>query len=282
MGGRIGRGWQLSKESWAIVKADRSLLVFPVCAGIGALIAVAVFGGAGAGLYPTSAPLAIVIAVIGLYLVIAFSIFCNVALTACAVRSLEGIDTKAAEGWAAARARLGPIFGWAGVQLVVGALISALQAVLREGAGQLIGSIIGSLANFAWMVATFFVIPVIALEGLGPKEALSRSIAVIRQRWGEGVTGTFAIGGLVFVFAFLPGTALVVIGITIAGAIGVVLILIGVAIFVAGAVVQNALMAVFKVALYRFATEDRVVGRFERAQLEAAFQPRGRAARATI
>jgi hypothetical protein len=128
--GRIGRGWQLSKESWAIVNADRSLLVFPVIAGIGALIAVAVFGGAGAGVYPTSEPLAIVIG--------------------------------------------------------------------------------------------------------------------------------------------------------LAGAAGAVLILLGVAFFLVGAVVQNALMAVFKVALYRFATDDRLVGQFERPQLEAAFRPRGRAARATI
>lgn len=281
--GRIGRGWQLSKESWAIVKADRSLLVFPVVAGIGALIAVAAFGGAGAGLYSTSAPLAIVIGVIGLYVVIALSIFCNVALTACAARSLEGVDTQASEGWATARARSGQILAWAGVQLVVGALISAAQALLREGAGQVIGSIVGGLANFAWSVATFFVIPVIALEGLGPKAALSRSIGVIRQRWGEGVTGSFAIGGLVFLFAFLPGVVLVVIGIGLAGAAGAVLILLGVAFFLVGAVVQNALMAVFKVALYRFAAEDRVVGQFERRQLEAAFRPRGRrAARASI
>jgi hypothetical protein len=276
--GRIGRGWQLSKESWAIVKADRSLLVFPVVAGIGALIAVAAFGGAGAGLYSTSEPLAIVVGVIGLYVVIAISVFCNVALTACAARSLEGADTKAAEGWAAARARSGQILAWAGVQLVVGALISAVQAVLRQGAGQLVASIVGGLANFAWSVATFFVVPVVALEGLGPKAALSRSIGVIRQRWGEGVTGTFAIGGLVFLLAFLPGALLVAAGIALADAIGVVLILLGVAVFLVGAVVQNALMAVFKVALYRFATEDRVVGQFERPQLEAAFRPRGRRA----
>ena len=54
------------------------------------------------------------------------------------------------------------------------------------------------------------------------------------------------------------------------------LILLGVAIFLVGAVVQNALMAVFKVALYRFATEDRVVGQYDRPQLEAAFAPRRR------
>ena len=280
--GRMQRGWQLSKESWAVVKGDRSLLVFPVIAGLGTLILVAAFGGAALGVLPSSTPVAIVLGVIGLYLVMVVTVFCSVALTACAARSLEGVDTKASEGWAAARGHFGPILSWAGVQLVVGAAISALQAVLREGAGQLVSSLVGGLANFAWTIATFFVIPVIAFEDLGPKAALGRSIAVLRQRWGEGVAGTFAIGAIVFLVAFLPGAALVALGIVLGGAGGAVLIVLGAAVFLVGAVVQNTLMAVFKVAVYRFATEDRVLGRFEREQLEAAFKPRGRFGRAAV
>ena len=119
-------------------------------------------------------------------------------------------------------------------------------------------------------------IPAIALEGLGPKDALKRSIAVMRRRWGEGVTGSFAIGGLIFLVAFLPGAALVALGIAVSsGALAGVLIGLGVAIFVVGAVLQAALMAIFKVALFRFATEDKVLGGYERPQLEAAFVPRG-------
>jgi len=279
---RLRRGWALTRESWTIVRADRSLLVFPIVSGIAALVFAAGFGGGAIALLDTSTVLAIVLAVIGAYLLAFAAIFCNVALTACAARALDGADTTAGEGFAAARALMRPIAGWAGVQLVVGALITALQAVLREGAGQLVASLVGSLANFAWNVATFFVIPVIALEGLGPKAALQRSLTVIRQRWGEGVAGTFAIGGLVFLFAFLPGAVLVAGGIALAGVGGDILIAIGVAVFVTGAVVQSALMAVFKVALYRFAAEDRVTGPFERAQLETAFAPRGRARAATI
>ena len=278
--GRMRRGWQLSKESWAVVKGDRSLLVFPIVAGLGTLILVAAFGGAALGVLESSTPLAIVIGVIGLYLVMLVTVFASVALTACAARSLEGEDTRASEGWAAARDRFGPIMSWAGVQLVVGAAITALQALLRDSAGQIVSSIVGGLANFAWTIATFFVIPVIAFEGLGPFAALKRSVAVIKGRWGEGVTGSFAIGGLVFLFAFLPGALLVALGIAISGAVGAVVAVLGVAIFLVGAVVQNALMAVFKVALFRFATEDRVVGQFERPLLEQAFRPRGRGARA--
>jgi hypothetical protein len=243
--GRIGRGWQLSKESWTIVKADRSLLVFPLCAGLGALIVVVAFGGAGAGLYETSAPVAVAIGVVGVYVVIAFTLFCSVALSACAARSLEGVDTRPSEGWAAARARFGAILGWAVLQLVVGGLITAVQTLLRQGAGQVIGSILGGLANFAWGIATFFVVPVIALEGLGPTAALGRSVSIVRQRWGEGVTGSFAIGALIFLVAFLPGGALVAAGIALDDAVGVALILVGAAVFLVGAVMQNALMAVF-------------------------------------
>ena len=280
--GRMGRGWALSKESWAIVRADRSLLVFPDHRGDrGADRRGGVRRRRRRPLRDERAA-GVAIAIIGLYTVIAFSIFCNVALAACAARSLDGEDTRPSEGWAAARARLRPILGWALLQLVVGGLITALQAFLRQGAGQLIGLIVGGLANFAWTVATFFVIPVIAFEELGPKAALGRSVAVLRQRWGEGVAGTFAIGAIVFLVAFLPGAALVALGIVLGGAGGAVLIVLGAAVFLVGAVVQNTLMAVFKVALYRFATEDRVVGRFERSQLEAAFRPRGRMGRAAV
>lgn len=276
---RLRRGWHLTKESWAIVQRDRSLLIFPIVAGVTGLLAAAIFIAAGAGLYSaTDSEIAVIpIAVVGAYVLIALSIFCNVALSACAARSLEGHDTTAGEGFSAARERFGVILGWAGVQLVVGALISAVQALLREGAGALVGAIIGGLANLAWNVATFFVIPVIALEGLAPRAALKRSLSVIRERWGEGVAGTFAIGGLVFVFAFLPGAALVAGGVALsssAPALTIAMVFLGVAIFLIGALVQTALMAIFKVALYRFATEDRVVGSFAREDLESAFTAR--------
>jgi hypothetical protein len=280
---RIQRGWQLTKESWAVVRRDRSLVVFPVVAVTSALLVAAIFVGGGVALHSStdSEPLLIAVLVVGAYVLVAVSIFFNVALSACASRSLEGEDTTAAEGFAAARGRFGQILAWAGLQLVVGALISIVQALLREGAGQIIAAIVGGLAGLAWNIATFFVIPAIALEGLGPKDALKRSIAVMRQRWGEGVTGSFAIGGLIFLVAFLPGFALVALGIALTSssdALAGILIGLGVAIFVVGAVLQAALMAIFKVALFRFATEDKVLGQYERPQLEAAFVPRrGRA-----
>lgn len=279
--GRWARGWQLTKTSWRVVAGDRSLIAFPVISAVVALICAAIFFGAGAGFLASHNLewIGIVLIVIGLYLLIAIGVFCGVALSTCAARALEGQDTTVGEGVAAARARLGVIFAWAGVQLVVGALISIVQALLREAGGQIVGSIVGGLADFAWTVATFFVIPVIALEGLGPKDAIKRSSAVLRQRWGEGVTGSFAIGGIVFLLGWLPAIALIVLGIAVVGsssALGGVLIGLGVIVLVIAGILQSTIMAVFRVALFRFATESVALGGFGNDELNAAFRAKRR------
>jgi hypothetical protein len=64
-------------------------------------------------------------------------------------------------------------------------------------------------------------------------------------------------------------------GSTVAG--GVALIAVGAVVLIVATLVQTTLLSVFKVALYRFATSDEVVGGFERTQLQGAFRPKGRA-----
>lgn len=280
---RMRRGWDLTKESWAVVRRDRSLLVFPVVAGVCCIVVAAIFFGAGAGLAVAADAWwpAVPFVIAGAYLLIVIGQFSAVALASCATAALDGRDTTVGEGVAAARSRLGLILQWSAVQLVVGAAISALQALLREAGGNLVGAIFGGLANVAWAVATFFVVPVIALEGLGPKDAIKRSAGVVRERWGEGVVGTAAIGLVAFLIA-LPGMALVVLGVmAMSGSAvgGGVLIAVGVVLIIAASLFQATISSVFRVALYRFATQDEVTGGFSREQLAGAFAPK-RGARA--
>jgi Family of unknown function (DUF6159) len=278
---RIGRGWMLTKESWRLVRADRTLLWFPVVGALAGLVVAAVFVGGAIALQSAtgSEVLLIVPLVIGAYLLAVVATFCNVALAVCVSRALDGHDTTVAEGLAAARGHLDSVFGWAGVQLVVGGISLLLQALLREAGGQLVSSIFGGLANAAWEIASFFVIPGIALDDLGPREALRRSVQVIRQRWGEGVTGSAAIGVIFLLCVWLPVIAVIVVGVLVSSSVaglGIALIAIGVVALVIGVVVQTTLSATFRVALYRFATQDTVLGPFERGAMEAAFRPKRR------
>jgi Family of unknown function (DUF6159)/Protein of unknown function (DUF4013) len=279
--GRYRRGWALAKHSWGVVKADRSLVVFPIISAIAGIVTAAVFFGAGAGIIAGTRAdwIGIVLAVIGVYLLIAIGIFCGVALSACAARALEGHDTTVGEGIAAASKRRGLIFEWAGVQLVVGGLISVAEALLRQVGGALIAAIFGGLANFAWAVATFFVVPVIAFEDLSPRDAIKRSSGIVRERWGEGVTGAFAIGAVAFLVGILPAAILIVVGSAISGsapAFGAVLVVLGAVFLVVVILVQVTISTVFKVALYRFATDGSVLAGFEQQELEAAFKPKRR------
>jgi len=47
------------------------------------------------------------------------------------------------------------------------------------------------LVDAAWALATFFVLPALAVEDAGAVAAARRSASVIRSRWGESVVGEF-------------------------------------------------------------------------------------------
>jgi hypothetical protein len=278
---RLTRGWLLTKASWAVVRRDRTLLMFPVIAAYGALIVAAIFISLAFLLhsYTGSEPLTIAVVALGVYVFMVVNAFCTVALSACAARSLDGHDTTVIEGILLAQRRLGTIFGWALVQLSIGALTALIEVVVRQGAGALVARLVGGLTNLAWSAASFFVLPVIALEGLPPAQAVKRSTEIIRERWGEGVVGTASISGLMVLLIFLPGLAMIIGGITLRRqrpVSGAILAGLGAVTIIVGVIVQTALTATFRIALYRFASEGKVPGGFEPEALETAFTPRRR------
>jgi hypothetical protein len=277
--GRIQRGWALAKQSFRILRDDRSLLLFPIISIPVALVGTAIVMGPGIALYTADNQEAILIAfgVVTLYVLTFVTVFFNVALAAAASTSLAGGDSSVGEGLRVARGRLGVIAAWALVQTVVGVIISAIQGATNES---VVGRILGGLVSFAWSAATFFVVPVIALEGVGPKEAFKRSVSVLRERWGEGVVGSASASGIVFLVALpallalgVGGYALINSGQDVAG--GVLLALAGVVLVVA-ILIGGTVSAIFRVALYRFATDGTAVGGFDPAQMQAAFAPRKR------
>lgn len=285
-GGRVSRGWALAKTSWAVLRADRSLMLFPIVGMAAGLAAGALLFAPGVALYSQdrSEPVLIGFGIVAAYALTFVALYFNTALAAAAARSLDGQDTSFATGMAAARERTGVIAQWAGLQLTVGLLLGLLQQLGGEsGAGRLVAVLLSSVLNLAWQVATFFVIPVIALEGLGPKAAFKRSAHVIRERWGEGIVGSASIGGVLFLIVLVPLAVLVLAGVALvksqpaaaAGAWAVAALLLG-----AAMLLGSTLTAVFRVALFRYATEGRAGGGFSEEALAQAFRPKGRRGRA--
>jgi Family of unknown function (DUF6159) len=271
---RLQRSFRLFSASLAVVREDRSLLVFPILSAVFTVIAVALI------LVPT---VAIALAggndrrvgeiVLGAMLVsgycaTAVATFFNVALVSCAADHFRGQPTSVGDGLRAAGRRLGPILLWALIAAAVGAIVRSVEQ--RAG---LVGSIVASLAGAAWSVATYFVVPVLAFEQVGPMDAIRRSVETVRRSWGESLIGNTGLGIATFVVA-LP-----VLLLGFAGArqlptdrgMGVVLLAVAGGLLVVLMVVSSALGQVYKTAVYLYAADGEVAG-YSQDLLDDAFR----------
>jgi hypothetical protein len=285
---RIGTGFRLAKVSWRVLLADRSLAVFPLISAISCILSMVLIMAPGAlgvdwssttsdgGSIPS---VMYVRGVVALFVTTFLTIFFNVALASCAARSMEGADTTLREGIAAASARLPQILGWALIAFFAGLLLRALDAIADQAPFpfNIIANVGVWLLGMAWSAVTFLVIPVLALEQVGPKEALDRSKNLIIQRWGEGLAGNVGIGLAVAICGYLPAILIMVLGgMTMATsvALGGALLAVGLALMVLTIVIGATLNQVFAVALYRFASGGEIPAGFTSHDMQTAFRPR--------
>jgi hypothetical protein len=279
---RISRGWRLAKQSWSVLKADRSLALFPVLSFFFGAVAfvILIAPGAAAAVVTNQEAWLAPFALLAGYAATFLTIYFNVALAAAASLSLDGKDTTLQDGLAVAREKRGIIAKWAAVQFVVGLVIRLIENAGGETpVGRIVAGIVAGLIGAAWAIATFFVVPLLAFEGVGPGDALKRSGSLIRERWGEGLVGTASIS--VAVLLVILGPALLLGGlaaVTIASApaVAVAAIVLLVLVVIAASVIGSALSVIFRVALYRYASGGAPAAGFPTADLEAAFAPRRR------
>ena len=270
--GRIARGWYLAKVSLGVVRSDGTLTVLVVLGGIASGATALGFLVPAAVAYSIEETwLAAVMAVVGVYLATLVATYFAVALAAACAEVLEGRDATVRGGTAVASARLGAIAGWALVLTTVNLVIQALRS--RAG---ILGSLLLGAATVAWGLATFLVVPVLALEGLGPLAALDRSASLFRRKWGEQLVGTASIGVLFALLGTVPAVALMLLGIASgSGVVAIALLVVGVLVAVAAGVLGSAARAVFSVALYRYASGTGATGPFTERDLESAVARKG-------
>jgi Family of unknown function (DUF6159) len=138
--------------------------------------------------------------------------------------------------------RVGPIFSWA----VFAATIGTILRIIQENVG-FIGKIITSITGIVWSVATFFVVPVIAYEGLGPIAAFKRSAQLMKEKWGESLGAGFSFFLIQFALVLVAGTSFFLIGFLINPMIGFILGAIAILLVIA---VISATRAIFISAVY--------------------------------
>jgi hypothetical protein len=165
------------------------------------------------------------------------------------------------------------ILAWAAVSATVGVLLRLLENIHEK-----LGAIVSFLLGMAWSILTFFVVPVLVVEKVGPFEAITRSTRLLRKTWGEALISNWGIGLFMFLLA-LPGVALLIIGMILLA----VAVLLGLAVMCVAGIYLLALMAVGPAlhgiclaALYQYAAEGQVPNAFDARLLKGAFAHKSR------
>lgn len=279
MGDRIARGWQLSKQSFRVLMLDKELLVFPFISAIAAVLIAATFivplfttgyiqtldTNEGA---PTD-PLVYVWAFTFYFTNYFVMVFFNTALVCCALERLRGGDPTVASGLRGATSLLPQVLAWVALAATVGFLLRLIEERF-EGIGRFMIGLVG----VAWSVATYFVVPVLVAERVGPFAALKRSGQVLRKTWGEALVSNFGIGLMVMLaslVAIIPAALGIMTGSPVAVAVGVAVTVVSIGIIMAGSAALNAILVT---VLYEYASSGVAPAGFDEATLSSAFGPR--------
>jgi hypothetical protein len=260
--------------SWRLLNANRTLLVLPAISGVVTILilllsaGVLSVGGAFEG-SPTGEPnfrTADYLMFALIYFVLSFTvIYFNAALVASAHDLLEGRTPSIAGCLDAAYAQLPTIFGWACFATTVGLIIERI----RSGGG--VFQIVSWILDAIWTYATYFVVPVLVIEGLSPFDALKRSTGLFHDTWGKQLVANFGFG-LAYLALVIIAIVPVVIAFMAAPALGIVSVVVyGVPVIIGGTLVLYTMEGIFRTALYRFATTGEVTGGFSERMMRGAY-----------
>ena len=293
--GSLSRGWSMARASLAVLRRYPKIAILPVISGAAwllvlVLLALSLLPLSGL-LYGLTAPLwdklgsdraghiaFYVAAAVVLYALTVVTVFFNVALISCALRCHAGQEPSIHAGLAAAKSCLPQILGWALVAATVGLALNAVESVLQDKLG-IVGDLIGGLFGFAWSVATYFVLPVLVVEKVGPITAIRRSSAILRSKWGESLAGETRFGLLGFLFVlqaaviFFAGLAIQLsYGTPAMAGLGVLLMALGTLYGLAIVVIFQVLSTIFLTGVYVYAMTDRIPPTLDAALVAGSFR----------
>lgn len=270
---RISNGWKLTMSSFKILKANQQLIIFPILSAISLVLVIGSFftfllAGSGWDVdYLAEYSQVAYYAVVFVFYVVNYFIvvFFNMALIHCTRLYLQGEEVTIKKGLQFSVSRIGAIFSWALVAATVGLILKAIQ----ENSG-IVGKIITGIIGVVWSVATFFVVPVIAYENVGPIDAVKRSTQLVKEKWGESLTAGFSFGvihflGLLFICVplfFLGGLIHPVVGVAAA-----------VAAFFVIMAIMDAAKTIFVSAVYNNIQGD-VSEHFDQQLVDSLFRPK--------
>ena len=281
--GRMKLGSALFKSALTVLSQDKKIIWVPVLGGLVTMAIVTTLGSAMvATLWFTPSDLSVIVgfafAVLIAVLAAFVHVFTQATVMAAANQRFEGQAPTVGTGLGQAKTQFGNLTKFALLEATVGTILRAVRENL-----QMLGNFISFAGGLAWAVSSYFALPVILFEGLGPIASVKRSVSIIKEKWGSALRlNLFAGAAFLLIWLALFGgffaslAALVLqsesdfqdvpmLVASISGMVGSVVLMIGIAF------VQQTVMSYACVALYRYAVGKSVPG-FDPQLMQSAFR----------
>lgn len=284
---RFNQSLALLSMSWAVLKDNKSLAVYPVISAVTSLIVILSFAWPVLTMFVATSqyvdafgdtqlsisvhPLGWFVIGVGYFLLMYVGIFCNAALIFAANERFTNTGPGTlASGFSGAWERAGAFVPWA----LLSATVTLILRVLEERSGR-VGRIVYGIIGIAWTLVTYMVVPVLVLESEPTTgRAIRRSTELFKQTWGENVIGNMGLA------AFNVVLTLVVMAMVLLGVLSnvfatmVLMFLIAAVVAIIGTQLLATMSGIFRVALYRFAVDGVAPGPYASMDFSQAFRPK--------
>jgi len=275
------RSWLITKLSFNVIKQDKELLLFPICAGIFSLMFIA------AMVLPS------ILVMVGsafhldfLQYILLFIIYFGISVIAtffnvCVVYTtkirLDGGNATFTQSIKFAFSRIHQIVLWSLVSATVGLILRILDNIAEKmgQAGEVIMSILNSILGMIWSMITIFVIPGMVYNDIGPIDAIKKSVETLKKTWGESLIRYFGLGfveAILIIIGIIGGIILLAISLLVGAWMLILSAILLVVYFLAVILLFSLANTIFNVALFVYADSGKVPSGFSKEIMQNAFQ----------
>lgn len=278
--GKFKASKMIVKESWAVLKQDKEIMLFPIASSISTVVAsvllCAIFyfvtlGGSLDGLRGQNLEQFNDIFVYGtllIYYAVMFFIvnFFQAGLFIIVQARFSGQNLSFNDGIRGAMKYSGKIFYWSLISATVGVVLKIISDKSR-----FVGKIVSAVLGATWNILTYFSLPALIIGNVSVKDSFKESASIIRKTWGESIIVNFGVALffsliIFLVFAVAIGTFVLIPKPLIAISM-IIFVIISLVII---SVVSTTLSSVFKLALFNYARTGQVPQGFTEALVKGA------------
>lgn len=264
----------LTRNSWHFLCSNKSLFFFPLLAALLNIVVIAlaipsVWACFNYNNIVGSSNIFMGIGLIILFLLaVSFiTIFINTAATVYILQHMQGKPISAMQALRFAMRRWLRILQWSIINTIIAQILHMV-----ENSNSRARNFIANAGGIAWSLASYFVIPLIVVDDLGPINALRASGKLFKQRWSRVVGVNVIVALLSSVIAILA-FALVQYYLRSAGNVTTIMVVMGsviVALFIIAGILFPLLKIVIRCALFQMLHDDKIPLGFSDQGLRAA------------